>query len=365
MTPRPFVFTFLLFLQSFAIAEVPDLESFEQNSSVWVGTEAFAINYKEHKEFHTAQRVQLIFTAKNNSWVEEGTAIAILNHKKLELEERSIRLEEEKAVLTKTNLNIQLNEASLSTRKQIDEFEQQIQLLTRTNQESELPQRLRIKAKELLETLVSQKEILQNNLDQDLLGTKLRLDLEELELSLLNKKQNYEILLYNSTIRAPFDGVIEYNEEIYEEDTSLWIMENTLYATIYNNKEVQLSCVPVSERIQSISPSNLQVEFDLDGVTYQSQYVRSERTQDARRTRTSWIFHPTSQSTEMAELTGTTRLSHLYHHFKEQHYIVPKEQIALLLPDALEKGGWKGLVAELWPQAKLTYIAPKSLVISK
>lgn len=355
----------LLFLSIKVIAKPLNLESFKQSSSVWVGTESFSINYKDKQVFHTTQKVQLIFTATNNTWIEKGSKIAILNHRKVELEEKSLQLEERKLFLTKKNLEAKYNESLLSINKQLDELKQQIELITKTSLEPGLPKRLRLQAKTLSESINSQKENLQRDLDEDLLATKLRLDLDELELAFLKKKQSHEVLLQNSIIKAPFSGIIEYNTNLYKENTSLWVSENSTYATLYNNKEIQLSCIPTSRRIQAISPKLLQVKFDLDLSTYHSEYVKSEKLNQNNRTLTKWIFHPTSENQDMSSLTGTTRICHLYYNFKEKRYIVPKEKIALLSPDTFDKEEWKGLVAEIWPTAKLTYIAPTSLVIVK
>ena len=147
------------------------------------------------------------------------------------------------------------------------------------------------------------------------------------------------------------------------------IIPNTgeLFATISNSShyEIQISNRNAILQRQDLSGLSLKVKVGGVGEVIHAHFKETRKQDIGNTTKDVHVFEVAKENADLAKLSlDETRVCEIVEHFEQEHYIIPKTEIAFLRTKVLRAKGWKGLIKDLWPGAELVMEGPYSVAVA-
>lgn len=348
------------------------ITSYPTVDKIWLSLEDGHILAADQKIYVAPSECFITLLKPNGSKLKKGDLFAVIDQDLLDLEKRSLDLEQEK--FDKKIKDIK-SEQTATIRKQNEAIQaletKKLELTLSTNAHTlskKLQDRIQVAVKEI-DTQISE---IKATIDPKTLEQELKMAEEELKINLDQKLRANDQLRRRSRLKAGFPGTLNLLIDKPNDEGNLnrpiWVELNKPFASIINDKQYEIR---VSNRnpIFNNFPKERFIALIDDGGSrklVQAAFEETRKVEINGVLRDQQIFKFPEESVEYAEQNiGETRTIFIYLKLKEEAYLVNKNDIALLAPEVLDKSGWRGLVKHLYPGHKVLHIGPKTLAVSK
>jgi hypothetical protein len=342
----------------------PDLGApgdYPEAAEVWLGALVgeVAVNPEFPIEVNTPGDLQ--WRVGDGAQVAEDQVIGLIGARKLELSEREVQLKRNRyrnaaADIEQTNLD-----QKKTLQNSIRELEQKLSRMSLTKTElellgSEFAQRLAKERTELDEELQRSRA----RLESDYFEQAETADRHALDLELEHAEVDHEELRRNSEVLAPTAGriKIEWRDEIRGATVIGKIIKEGLAEVRLEMADVRLQSIPGAELVIEISGD--------DGRIHRGGYLRTLEERSLARNARILVFgvdQPDGAGQVPASLAGS-RMIRLYRKLARPGRIVPKSDLIFRFPQEISAAGWAGFIEKRWPGIKVTYVAPKVVVVN-
>jgi|GEM_PF-2240888 len=356
-------------------AQAPELSSFPKVTKLWITAVEGSLRPAGWVRINSGASGEVEFLLPHNSEVAKGTLWAIQSPERLENERRGLILERE-------GLEAKLNDARWEAAERNETLEMSLAELE--NQRSDLVATLKeadsvAMTKNLQEALdFTDGKIarLKGRLDPARLDQQVAQSQEQLRLALARREMEFEQLERNSRLTAAFSGKLRYLlPQVQQPDPAAkpgeplraWVEANQTMATLSDDSSFEV-VIPGQDPIFQGSPlEQLSVHLEQGAETgvVRALYARQEDVDAGERAQNVMIFKVIPEDVELArKVPGENQIIYVYRSFPEPVHVVRKEALINLAPQILADGGWPGLIAHLWPGAKVLQVGLQTIAIA-
>lgn len=342
----------------------PDLGKFTDYpvaAEVWIGSLLGSVSVNPEFPIEENNPGEFIWKVADGQQVTEKQVIGLTAARAVELSARDLELKKDRYRNAVTDIEFAVAEKKRTLVNSIRELEDKLARMTMTKAELELlgrgfEARLAKERAEVESDLKqSRAKLTGDYFDQDTLNERRTLDLD-----LAHAEFDHQELLRSSEILAPTSGkvMIDTHDAIRKVTTIGRIMKEGL-------AEVRLEMTDV--RVRNIPSEDLEIEiFSDDGRSYRGKYLRTldEKTRDQNARILIFEVQRSKDNAAVPDKLNGSRMLRVYRLLEKPGRIVPKNDLVFKFPQEISSGGWAAFIEKRWSGVKVTYVAPKVLVVN-
>lgn len=311
--------------------------------------------------------------AKDGQKLRKGVLWATLDPEQIEIERKSLVLEEEKLRRQIKKNRDDAREAQITLSLDRHEARNKRAVLLEAANNPEVPAALRSRATEALEKMDERLAMLDEKLDPAKVERDIQLDADEGELQIIRKRKQFEALEKRSKLVAEFAGELRLSDALGKmvaaaasPDELLWVKANEHLATIVDDEHYEISVKATGPVLSQIPRDEVMVllQEGQTGKLIAGEYSRTDEIDSGAEIVQSYVFNIRENSVKDARHSvGQRNLVHVYRSFPQKLRLVQKKDIAFLAPEVLASGGWNGLVRYLWPGSEVVQVGPQAIAV--
>jgi hypothetical protein len=310
--------------------------------------------------------------AEDLKMLSKGEHWATMDPEQLDIERRSLELDESKQQQLLEKGREDLREARLRMTLELHEAEGKRGSLEDASRDPEISVALRQRAGEAIKKLDDRISLLREKVDPALLERDIRVLEEENALQLSRKQKQLVALEKRSCLLAGSAGQLRLGDPLKdklaagEPGKPAWMKTGDLLGTIVDDRHYEISVAAAGPLLSGIPREQLLVfiQDSQTGKLIAGEYNRTEEIDSGREISRNFVFTIPDASMENArQAQGTRNLVHVYRKFPKPYRIVFKKDIAFAAPDVLDASGWDGLVRHLWPDSKVIQVGPQTIAV--
>ncbi len=310
--------------------------------------------------------------AEDLKMLRKGEHWATMDPEQLDIERRSLELDESKQQQLLEKGREDLREARLRMTFELHEAEGKRGSLEDASRDPEISVALRQRAAEAIQKLDERISTLREKVDPALLERDLRVLEEDNALQFSRKQKQLVALEKRSCLLAGSAGQLRLGDPLKEKLAAgepgkpAWMKTGDLLGTIVDDRHYEISVAAAGPLLSGIPREQLLVfiQDSQTGKLIAGEYNRTEELDSGREISRNFVFTIPDGSLENArQAQGTRNLVHVYRKFPKPYRIVFKKDIAFAAPDVLDANGWDGLVRHLWPDSRVIQVGPQTIAV--
>lgn len=338
------------------------LEDYPVKDRVWLASAVGEVTVNPEYPVEISALGELKWLVKSGQRVEKDVAICLTAAKKIDLSARDLALTTSRYPNSRRDLDASNRDQVKALKTSLEEANLKLEELNLTATEEALVGENVLKAlvKER-ETLREEVRLMEEKLQSDYFTRALADARTGLQLELDQARQGHDELLRGATVRAEIGGTLEIlGNEVLQADS--------LVAKIIQSDLAEVRLEVTDPRLLNVPPEELAVQFSGDeGRVHEGRFSRVERTPAFTRQTRILIFTLEKNKDEEelpASLSGI-RMLRIERILKERGHLVPKQDFLFQFPEEINEKGWAAFIENRWPEARLSYVGPTHLVVSK
>jgi len=352
-------------------APIPDLSSYPESERIWLGIEEGIVRPKAFSQARSQLNGNVRLLAEDGQELKKGELWAVLDPENLELERRSLEVEEYNFTQKIRDNKKSHREKLTSAQLDLNEVEQTKSRLLLALESDQTPSELKGRLREAIQKAKEEIVFLQDALTPEQQEKDLQMEEEEGRLVLEKKRKQYEELKKRSELTAQFDGILKFSSRVKEELAAhpnglIWMDANQLIGSVTDEQSLEIVVSAKSPLINQIRKEDLLIlmEQSQTGKLISATFQKVDELDTGAEVQTNYLFEIASGSTEVARhSTGQLNLIHVYRKLPVPCRIVLKKDIAFIDPTTLEISGWEGLAMKLWPGCTIEQVASQTIAI--
>lgn len=337
------------------------LSDYPQSSEVWLGSIVAEVSVDPEVPVEVSLQGVVSWQVPDGEPVEENQVIGLANTDKLNFQLRELDLKKNRYRNSVIDIELATAEKKRTLENSVREMEESLQNMSLTDLERQLlgadfEKRLAKERAEITADIRRSREKLESDYFQQALAA----ELKTLDLDIERAEIDYQELLRNSEILAPTSGklIIEVRDVV---------RKLTRVARIIKQGQAEAFLETGDTRLRNIPREELVIEIDGDdGRKYQGQYSRTlqETTRDTNdKILVFTIRSPVAGEDVPSSLSGK-RMIRVSRRLAQSGHIVPKAALLAKFPNEINSLGWAGFIEKRWPGARVTYVAPRIIVVN-
>lgn len=353
--------------------DVPSLASMPEIGRIWMGMEEGTVRPASYQQIRSEAEGVLLLHRQHLEPLKRGTHWATVDPEQLDIEEKTISVEERKTRLFLKKSEEDAEKARNQTLLEIREVETKIKDLETVAKSQEFPENMRKRSAKVLSELQVRLKSMHESIAPEFIAEKLQTEKEESELQTALKRKQFELLRRRSLLTAENDGELRLSDKLQEkirnataDGSPIWIKSGEHLATIVDDNRLEM-VIPKAGPVMGQIPQEELAVFLMDGKSGQmieGKFNRIEEVDSGVEINRSFIFDVPPESMEEArQAMGHRHMVHVYRKFPRNYRLVHKKDIAFLAPQILETGGWHGLAIHLWPGSQVIQVGPQTIAI--
>lgn len=341
--------------------ESKPLASFPLADRVWLGTYGGEVEVNPRSELLGLRTGEIQWLAQDGEEVEEGAAVALSGAQQIRQSENQLTLDEAALPLKLKEAEWNHGDKTAGLERQVEELEGRITKLSLTPKErkllgDELSRRLADERLKLEADLVTMAE----KLDFDFLAEGLRVEQEQIRQDLERARTEHADLVRSMEIPAPHDGVLHILK-------SGDIRTSDLIGTVERRGKASVTLQLFDPELRSEVPESLSITVSSPtGEMLPGRFSKIEQVPGARVGPA--IYHFTlddSPENPLREEISGERMVTIYKLLASEARIVPKTGFLFSHPAEVQRHGWAGFLREIWPDARIVHVGPRSIALSE
>lgn len=355
------------------VAGVGALEDFPEVERIWMGLEEGTIRPSAYKQERALMDGYLSLIAKDGQLLKKGDTWAILDPEELDMERRSLTLEEEKLERKVQKDAEDADEAHLRLSLEIHEAEGKRQTLQDSLEDPSLPAELGGRIRDAIRKMDERLELLRKKADPETLKKDMELGKAEGELLLARKRKQFLAMEKRAHLLAGFDGELRLSDSLKESVADrkepgdmIWVAANELLATLVDDEEFEIVVRATGPVLSQVKREDLLVflQEPTTGSLIAGDYSRTDEIDNGSEIIQQYIFTIRENSVgDARHSSGQRGLVHVYRKFGTPVRLVQKKAIAFAETDALSSAGWNGVVTSLWPGSTVVQVGPQTIAV--
>lgn len=353
-------------------ADVGRLADLPKSKRIWMGIEEGTIRPAAFEQFRVDADAVIQLHANDGDTIEAGQHWATLDPEQLEIERKSIELEEMKREHQRAKDEYENEQARVALLLEIEEAYRKSEDLAQAAQTIELDASLRKRASEAVEIMSRRIAMLEERATLEHQNEQTRL--KEIETELQERRAQRQLLSMErrSKLVSRHGGRLRLSDEYRarreraEEPTEVWMRSGELLCTIVDDSRYEIH-VPANTSAMLQLPEDEIGVFFQDGQTgtlIPGTFLRIEEVESGLEINRVYVFSVPDERMDAArDAGGQKNLVHIYRMFTKDQHIVNKRDVAFHAPEILQKSGWVGLIRHLWPQSRITQVGPQSIAL--
>lgn len=339
------------------------LADFPEASEVWLGSLVGEISV--NPSFPVEVNIPGVFRWKvtDGQKVEADEVLGISDAEKVDLSADNLRLKQDRYRNSLLDIELTNAEKRKSLLNGILEMEQRLAKMTLTRSERELlgaafEKRLAKERAELEEELDHSRSKLTGDYFEVTEATEGR----ALELDMKRSAVENRELLRNSEVLAPQSGTV-----VIEPTANEPIRKPTVVGHIVKEGLAEATVELADTRLRNLSGRDLVIKVSgEDGRIYRGGFLRELARRSMDRNARILVFgiEPDDTATAVPASLAGSRMVRVFRRLPVPGRIVPKKDLLYRFPKEIEADGWAGFIEKRWPGVKVTYVAPRELVVN-
>lgn len=342
--------------------DLGSLESYQVASEVWLGSLVGEVSVNPEFPVEVNSPGKLEWKVADGQQVAKDEVIAMIGADKVELSERELEIKKSRYGNSIIDIEESGIEKKRSLSKTIEEMESRLTRMSLTSGERGLL------GAGFEKRLATEREALENEIKRardKLSGDYFELteaaDRRALDLEIDRAKFDHEELRRSSEVLSPVAGriAIDFNETVRTATVICRIIKVGLAEARLELADSYLRNIPGAELLIEVSGE--------DSRAYRGGFLRLLDQRALERNAKIMIFGIQSQDGKEpvpVALNGS-RMIRLFRILEKPQTIVPKKDLLFRFPKEIESEGWAGFVEKRWPGVKVTFVAPRDLVVSR
>ncbi|MBK1789758.1 hypothetical protein [Persicirhabdus sediminis] len=364
-------------LTDVSLGATPKLSQYTISNKIWITSSEAILKPKSFREYSLYGEITIL--CKDGAELQKGEVWAIVDKKRLELEQESLEL----ARAELETLNTESKWEVIDSRKQLAEGlsellvkKQELEVILKDSRLTSAE--LKASIQEAVNQIDKQIDIFNTKINPQNLERKRNQKLAEARISFQKRELEFEKLKRTNNIKAPFDGRIKFNSSQIAEkwdqasseqkEIEIWLESNETIAEIVDDSNFSIhliSDLPIlgaSDLTDFISTLN---QGAPEGMI-RGKFSHTETDVNANRRQQIHIFNVIEADIKKAkDAVNGEFLANVHRNLRQNCYIVRKQDIISLAPDVLDQQGWQGLVKHLWPESTLVQNGAQLLAVSR
>ena len=335
------------------------LESYALADRVWLGSLGGEVEVNPRSELTAVRNGELEWRFADGDLVKEGDAVAVSSAEKIRQSAAQLALDEAALVVKLKTAEWAHDDKHANLQRQVGEIEARIAKLALTPQErrllgEDLARRLAEERRKLEDQLVA----MRGKLDPEFRAEELRIEQEQLRQDVERARTEHLELVQSMEILAPHEGVIEILKtgQVRGSDVIGTIERRGKASVALQLFDPQIRSEPTDSLVISVSSPT--------GEMFQGTFSRVERPPGSRLGPV--IYHFTlgagGGEAPREDLTGE-RMVTIYKLLGRKARIIPKSEFLFSHPEEIQRQGWAGFFREIWPEARIIHIGPRSVAL--
>jgi regulator of replication initiation timing len=333
------------------------LDRYALADRVWLGTFGGEVSVNPRSELTALRIGEMEWRFADGETVKEGDAVAVSAVTRVRQSAAQLALDESALAMKLKSAAWAHQEKIANLQRQIGDMEGRIAKLALTPKESrlfgeDLSRRLAEERRKLADQLVAMRE----KLDPEFLAEELRIEQEQLRQDVARAKTEHLELVQSVEILAPNDGVLK----IYKTGE---VRGGDVVGTVESRGKASVTLQVLDPEIRSEPPDSLAIAVSgPTGEMFPGRFSHVERPPVSRLGPV--IYHFTlgenGESPQGEDLSGE-RMVTLYKLLGRKARIIPKAEFLFSHPADIQRLGWAGFFREIWPDARIIHIGPRSV----
>jgi len=348
--------------------QAPDLTSYSTSKRIWLSAADANLQSKGWQKVHSQAPSYVELKRKSGEMLKKGDLWAILNPRKLELQRKNLELSEIEHKRELSRIERDAIDMEIKDEKTLDDLNSQRQELKTLLKNPRLTsKKMRANVTKSIARLDRQITQVEERLKPEDIAEGIKLRKEQLQLKIKRARLDFEKAERSSFLRAPFDSKLELGVEPEEGKKRVWVDMNQHIASFSDLSAYDIKTQPNNNLVTQCPPEQLYVIYNAGPNLgpIEANFEEIDRIESGKRTTKIYVFRIAKKYNEKAkQAVGDGLMVHIYRNLTKPCYMVPKKDLLRIAPEILEKRGWNGLVAHLWPGAKVVQTAPNVLAIA-
>ncbi|MFT4175416.1 MAG: hypothetical protein QM627_02060 [Luteolibacter sp.] len=330
-------------------------------SKVWLGSIAGEVSVDPAIPMELSALGELQWKVEDGAMVEEGQVIATTDAKKIELSARSLELKRNglrNAILDSQMSN---DDKRRTLETNIQEMETKLAGMKLTSTEHQLlgndfAKRLAVERAKVVAEIKRQRE----KLDGDYFETNEIHGRKNLELEVEKAENDHAALVKAAEVLAEYPGKVEilFNGEI---------RKTTIIGNLIKVGQAEVKVELADPRIRNVAGKELMVDISGDdGRLYQGIFSDELRERSVNRNARICIFRlqPVEPGEPLPPSLSGMRMVRVYRVLAKPGHVIEKDKFLFEYSKEISQDGWAAFVEKHWSGVKVSYVAPKVVVVN-
>ena len=369
----------LLLLAETEADDFQELSNYQEVNRLWIGLAEGIIEPTSLEAIKTQVEGYYLIEARDGDWLQKDQHWLTMEPNKLDLEKQELELEEKKAKEVQRKALIEKSEELQRLGEKLEEIVEEQRLLNEALAEERQSELLSAGLEERVQTGQDKLEIEAERI-RELMKPEIReaaklLADKEQALQLERKRLSLLALENRSKIKAPFEGMLELSTAVKElllenKDSGglIWLPPATGIGLITDRTSYIVRIPSEGTQLPSIPQEKLRIMITSkeEGKLISADLLRVIKEQRGEQASLIYEFKISKEEAESLTLLSQQKtIAHLFRTFDSPCRVIPKRDIAFEDTAALQSGGWKKLVKELWPNVELIAVGPQHLAVRR
>lgn len=348
------------------LASVRHYSDYPVTASNWVAVDNGKVVSSQLEYFRAPYELQVTVHKPHLATLKAGDHWGTIDEEKVELDRRSIEIEKWRLKNDLKELEGKQKQRKESIEIEIATLLSEKALITKGLNSDELPSKLALRVKEAIKLLDESVIELRESIAEEVLLEEYQNEKDALEIKLQRRERELEKSERNALLKAPFDGILELNNDV--DENAYWVDSGEVIATISDDSVYEVHFDSKNSVFQRSNLSKLRITMNMgsSGQLIIAHYKETKKIDINGTFRNTHIFGVDDESIDLAsQIVDQTRVCNIHEKLPPNCHLVKKHDIALVAPDILNAKGWNGLVKYLWPDAEVISIGPRAISIQK
>lgn len=340
-------------------SEVKPLDRYPLADRVWLGSYGGEVEVNPRSELTAVRTGDVEWRISDGETVKEGDAVAVSAAGRVRQSAAQLALDESALAVKLRTAGWAHDEKVANLERQTSELEGRIAKLALTPKEArllgdDLARRLAEERLKLGKQLAAMRE----KLDPELLAEELRIEQEQLRQEVARAKMEHEELVQSMEVLAPHDGVLGI---LKTGD----VRAGDVIGTVERRGKASVVLQLLDPEIRSEEPESLVIAVSgPTGERFPGSFANAERLPGSRIGPVVYRFTLANDgdAPPANDLSGE-RMVTVYKLLGRKARIIPKTDFLFSHPEEINRLGWAGFLREIWPEARIIHIGPRSVAL--
>jgi hypothetical protein len=344
-------------------ADLGELRDCPKDDKVWFSSVMGTIRINPVKQIEIIDNIKIKWVVPTGEMVNIGQVLGVKDPEGVEHSEKNLKLKKAHLEKTRREGRWDLLEKRKSLRESIAKLQLQLEKMQMTAEEkkwlgNDFEKRLKSDREEVhLQIKDLQEKLKCGHLEDDIAG-----ELGKAELDVLKAEKEHQNLIRNSEILSPVAGQF-YLKEVVE---NVVLRRPSWVGEVVENGVAQVEFNLADPRLAAEDPKNLRVAVtDQGGEVYEGEYSQMLKSVNGLGEGMNYQFRllPTAGGKAFTGSVMGPRMIKVYRKLSEPGHMVLKQGLLFKHAKEITEVGWKRFIESRWVGAKVTFIAPKVVVV--